>query len=50
MNRARAFLNGMREFRRSSWTTGYCDVGEQEAYDTGRELAHRLTFRHYEPF
>lgn len=42
-----AFLLGMREFR-LSMTTSYDDVRLAEAYDHGRDLAHRLTFRRFE--
>ena len=42
-----AFVNGMREFRLSC-TASYEDLDVQEAYDWGREWAHRLTFRHYD--
>ena len=43
----KAFLLGMREFR-LSFTTHYADNNMREAYDTGRELAHRITMRRYE--
>lgn len=46
----RAFITGVSEFRMSSWTTGYANYKHQEAYDWGREWAHRLTLRRYEPF
>lgn len=42
-----AFINGVREFR-LSFTTHYKDFNLSEAYDLGREWAHRLTFRRYE--
>ncbi|HEF4732919.1 hypothetical protein KTE71_13225 [Burkholderia multivorans] len=42
-----AFLNGIREFR-FDCTTGYDDDDLMTAYDHGRELAHRLTFRRFE--
>ena len=44
----KAFFLGMREFR-STFTS---NPGEDliESYDCGREWAHRLTFRHFEPF
>ena len=53
-NRLRAFLRGMREFR---WTCTWADPDRpdgdmtalDDAYDWGREWAHRLTFRRYEP-
>lgn len=41
----KAFLLGMREFR-SDFTT-HCE-GEEEAYEWGREIAHRLTLRRFE--
>jgi hypothetical protein len=50
-----AFILGIREFRRcSTWAdpsrTEDSDYTElDEAYDWGREIAHRLTFRHFEP-
>lgn len=47
MNKLTAFLLGMREFR-LSFTTHISSDELLEAYDTGRELAHRLTFRYYE--
>ena len=43
-----AFINGMIEFRLTC-TTHYDDIALLEAYDSGRELAHRLTFRHFDP-
>lgn len=48
-----AFLNGMWEFR-SDFTTNYdhanTEEGDrlQEAYDSGREWAHRVTLRRYD--
>jgi hypothetical protein len=42
----KAFLLGMREFR-SDVTTSW--PGKEEAYDWGREIAHRLTLRRFEP-
>lgn len=46
MKTIRAFLLGLIEFR-SSVTT---DVGWElwETYDAGRDMAHRLTFRHWD--
>lgn len=41
-----AFIVGMREFR-SDVTTSY-DDDLIEAYDRGRDFAHRLTFRHWD--
>lgn len=46
MKALRAFLLGLFEFRRA-FTTHY-DYPELETYDTGRELAHRLTYRWFE--
>jgi hypothetical protein len=43
----RAFITGVREFR-STYTTWYADWGLMLSYDSGREWAHRLTFRRYE--
>ena len=48
MSRLRAFLLGVQEFR-LSLTTHFDDDDLLEAYDSGREWAHRLTFRRYEP-
>lgn len=48
MQKIKAFLLGMAEFR-LSFTTHFDDDALLEAYDSGRELAHRLTFRHFEP-
>ena len=42
-----AFTKGVREFR-SAFTTHYDDAALLEAYDLGREWAHRLTLRHYD--
>ena len=48
-----AFINGMREFR-SDYTTSYdhveTDEGDrlQNAYEHGRDFAHRITFRHFD--
>lgn len=46
MNRIKAFLLGVKEYR-SSWTTHF-DPELIQAYDVGRELAHRFTRRKYE--
>jgi len=46
MTRIKAFLLGVWEFR-SSVTTHY-DYPLIETYDRGRDLAHRLTFRHWD--
>jgi hypothetical protein len=48
MKKIAAFINGMKEFR-LTLTTHYDDAALLEAYDAGRELAHRLTFRHFDP-
>lgn len=48
VSRLRAFLLGVQEFRLSI-TTCLDDGDLSEAYDSGREWAHRLTFRRYEP-
>ena len=45
----RAFLLGAAEFR-LTLTTHFDDAALLEAYDFGRELAHRVTFRHFEPY
>lgn len=47
MQSIKAFLLGMAEFR-LSFTTHIADGHLQNAYDSGREWAHRLTFRHYD--
>jgi hypothetical protein len=43
----KAFIQGVREFR-LSYTTSYDDLDLMNMYETGRELAHKLTFRRYE--
>ena len=43
----RAFLLGVREFR-LSFTTSYDNEALLEAYDWGREVAHRVTLRRYD--
>lgn len=43
----RAFVLGLIEFRHDI-TTGFKTMDEYEAYDKGRELAHKLTLRYYE--
>lgn len=48
MSKLKAFLLGMREFR-LSFTTHFDDYDLLTAYDSGREWAHRLTFRRFEP-
>ena len=47
-NKLFAFFNGMKEFR-SSFTTSYEDYDDMLAYDAGREFAHKITFRRFEP-
>ena len=47
MTHIKAFLLGMYEFR-LSFTTYFADYGDSLCYDRGRELAHKLTFRHFE--
>lgn len=47
MRRLRAFFLGMIEFR-TEFTTYFGDYDLIEAYDSGRDLAHRLTFRRFE--
>lgn len=52
MRLLRAFLLGMREFR-GIITTGYYDkrgnaLDEQDWYDCGRDLMHRITLRKFE--
>lgn len=42
------FLKGMIEFR-LTYTTAYEDLYDVELYDRGREFAHKITFRHFEP-
>ena len=42
----KAFWLGMIEFR--SDITSNC-AGQEEAYDWGREIAHRLTMRRFDP-
>jgi len=44
MSKIKAFILGMIEFR-SDCTT---NVGEIESYDSGRDFAHRITFRHFD--
>ena len=47
MNQIKAFITGLREFR-LSFTTHYESPELLEAYDMGRELAHRLTLRRFD--
>jgi len=41
-----AFWLGMIEFR-SDFTTN--SAGDEESYDWGRDIAHRFTFRRFDP-
>lgn len=43
----KAFFMGVMEFR-SSITKHYDDLNMRDAYDLGRETAHKLTFRMFE--
>ena len=45
--KVKAFLQGMWEFR-LSFTTHYDDYALVTAYDSGRELAHKLTLRKFD--
>lgn len=47
MRRIHSFILGLLEFR-SCYTTHFSDYDCQIAYDTGRELAHKLTLRKWE--
>lgn len=47
LTKLKAFMLGAWEFR-LSMTTHFDDYDLLEAYDLGREWAHRLTFRRYE--
>ena len=47
MKRIKAFFLGVVEFR-LSFTTIIADNALQDAYDWGREWAHRLTLRRYD--
>lgn len=47
MKKVKAFLQGMREFR-LSFTTHYDDYTLAIAYDSGREVAHKLTLRKFD--
>ena len=47
MNKVKAFLSGMREFR-LSMTRRYENPALTKAYDQGREIAHKLTLRRFE--
>lgn len=44
-----AFLRGLIEFRRNC-TTHFPDGPLLESYDSGRELAHKLTLRAFENY
>lgn len=44
----KAFLLGAMEFRLTV-TTSFSDLDHQDAYDWGRETAHRCTLRRLEP-
>ena len=46
MSKLTAFVLGMTEFRQTVTT----HTPHPEVYDRGRDLAHRLTFRRYEPW
>jgi hypothetical protein len=46
IQKVKAFLLGVYEFQLTLTTS----VEEREAYDLGREWAHKLTFRHFEPY
>ena len=47
MKKLKAFMLGVAEFR-SDYTARYHDLAVLEAYEWGREWAHRLTFRRFE--
>lgn len=47
MQKIRAFLLGVMEFR-SDLTTSFNDYDLYAAYDSGRDLAHRFTFRRWD--
>ena len=48
MIRIKAFILGVVEFR-SAFTTHFENYADLLSYDTGRELAHKPTFRRFEP-
>lgn len=48
MSKLKAFFLGVREFKLTS-TTHFEDYDLLCTYDLGREWAHRLTFRHFDP-
>jgi hypothetical protein len=45
----RAFFLGMMEFR-DDLTTSFDDLDLSDAYDNGREWAHRLTMRRFDHY
>lgn len=47
LSHLRAFVSGMREFRHAC-TTHFDDWELRDSYDSGREMAHRLTFRRWD--
>jgi hypothetical protein len=47
MKTIRAFVLGLYEFRRM-FTTSFDTDREYEAYDWGREIAHRVTLRRWD--
>lgn len=47
LQKIRAFLTGFAEFR-NAFTSHYDDLALADAYDAGREFAHRLTLRHFD--
>ncbi len=47
MKNLSSFILGIREFR-CGVTTHFDDASQLYAYDFGRELAHRMTFRRFE--
>ena len=47
MDRLIAFIWGMMEFR-SCVTEGFYDLALMDAYDEGRDFAHRLTLRWFD--
>jgi hypothetical protein len=47
MKKLKAFIQGIKEFRHS-FTPHFNDWQLSKAYDQGREIAHKLTLRHFE--
>lgn len=47
MNKIYAFFIGVAEFR-TDYTTNFKDAEAAHAYEWGREIAHRVTLRHFE--